>query len=140
MRDTGRRVPFVRKNFEVAIKSHPYILVQFFAPWCGHCKQLLGSVVTEWSDSVVMEGERLPDGPRWPSLGSHPPDRRPTSEKAKTRQLKKHRSSSHLSHAPAFVPQRHNMDKDCSVFSAGTPNNETSTPGFDQLYHFWKNV
>jgi len=29
-----------KNNFENFIKSHPFVMVKFYAPWCGHCKSM----------------------------------------------------------------------------------------------------
>ncbi|AQZ18915.1 PDI1 (YCL043C) and EUG1 (YDR518W) [Zygosaccharomyces parabailii] len=33
-------VKLTSENFESFIKEHPLVLTEFFAPWCGHCKNL----------------------------------------------------------------------------------------------------
>jgi len=40
-------------NFDEAIKTHPFILVEFYAPWCGHCKKLTPEVSSGLSIVII---------------------------------------------------------------------------------------
>ena len=44
-------------NFESTIQNNPYVMVKFFAPWCGHCKKLapVFDEVSESTDIVVAK-------------------------------------------------------------------------------------
>jgi thiol-disulfide isomerase/thioredoxin len=38
-------VTLTDKNFEETLKSAKYVMVKFYAPWCGHCKNMAADYV-----------------------------------------------------------------------------------------------
>ena len=50
-------IPLKENNFDTYLKAQKYSLVKFFAPWCGHCKNMAQS----WKDLAASLKDRYDD-------------------------------------------------------------------------------
>ena len=49
---SGRPIELTDANFEQQVKSHPVMVVDFWAPWCGPCR-LVGPVLEEIASEMA---------------------------------------------------------------------------------------
>ncbi|GLJ44262.1 hypothetical protein SUGI_0925500 [Cryptomeria japonica] len=54
--EKGRVIELDDSNFDSAISTFDYILVDFYAPWCGHCQRL--SPQLDSAASVLADGDK----------------------------------------------------------------------------------
>jgi protein disulfide-isomerase A1 len=46
-------------NFDEAVHTHPFIMVNFYAPWCGHCKKIEKDLELATKELIKIESKAV---------------------------------------------------------------------------------